>query len=575
LRYGLKNAETRELEKLSYTLRGEIEIAVAQNGGHLASNLGAVEITLAMHSVFDPDTDKLLFDVGHQAYAHKLLTGRSLSGLRKKEGISGFLSPSESACDAFVSGHSGTALSLAAGYLRAKKLTGADYEIVALVGDGAMTGGMSYEALNDLRTIGGRVVVILNDNGFPYGNGGIDSGFSAYLDDIKASKIAAPFKCYGAEYIGVIDGHDIGALTEAFKKAKESNGITVVHCITQKGKGCKAAEDAPERYHGLPRPSFGKTNEGITFSRAAGEGLTALATLDKRIVAVTAAMREGAGLSGFAERFPDRFFDVGICEAHAVTMSAAMSRGGLIPFAAVYSSFLQRGFDGLLHDVGIMNNNVKFLIDRAGLVAEDGETHQGIFDVGYLRLVPDIVILSPENTEELKEMIGFAAGHEGAVAIRYPKGAPPVIPERLKSFLTRPIGENAVLVSGAFAELEALIAAEICREKYGIETSVRYVKKLKPLDGSLTEDLKACKRIFTVEDNAVSGGFGSAAAEAFSCDGSKTVKIFAVRDAFPKRGTREELFCAEGLDGETLAKRIAREFESKQLGHKSGNEEKK
>jgi 1-deoxy-D-xylulose-5-phosphate synthase len=747
-----------ELREYAEKLRSDIVAAVKKNGGHLSSGLGAVEIILAMHYVFDAKNDKFIFDVGHQAYAHKMLTGRAagFDALRTRGGISGFPNPAESGFDAFVTGHSSTSLSLAAGFLRAKKLGARGYKVVVFVGDGAMTGGMTYEALNDLRAVGERAVIILNDNGKPYS--GSESGFSAYLSDIKNGLIKEPFKEYGAEYRAV-DGHDLGALIDVFEYAKSGNAkrSIVIHAETVKGKGLAEAENAPEAYHGIARPAakadgaescgcknaelksektFSETayeclteggnggdteckskksfpgsaceclTEGgkdgdtelkskKTFSETAGEYLTELAKDDARITAVTAAMGSGTGLSGFAKAFPDRFFDVGICEAHAVTMSAALSREGYIPFAAIYSSFLQRSFDSLIHDVGIMNNNVKLLVDRAGLIAEDGETHQGIFDLGFLRLVPGMVILSPRDGLELKRMMKKAAEYNGAVAIRYPKGSVdiacglsvkgeavvsgfgksektaaasgenkdgetaancqsvtaadtnevdkngkraavrsendggetaraesggkngekklsfkrvdsqnggkvftknPTADERFSEFGLEKIAEfgrefgtaseNVIIAADAVMLREAVGAAKICERK-GVGSTVVYAPRIKPLDekglselalgknfegekeGENLPDLKGekegekadgarrARRIFVVEDNVKSGGFGSAAAEFFAerFDDLR-VYIFAVRDAFPGRGTREELLESEGIDALGISEKI-------------------
>ncbi|MDR2046938.1 MAG: 1-deoxy-D-xylulose-5-phosphate synthase [Clostridiales bacterium] len=522
----IKNMTADELAARAEALRREIIAAVEKNGGHLASNLGAAELILGMHYVFDASKDKFIFDVGHQAYAHKILTGRGeklRESLRKRGGISGFPNPAESPFDAFVAGHSSTSLSLAAGFLRAKKLSGADYEIVVLAGDGAMTGGMMYEALNDLRALGGKAVVILNDNGRPYSGGA--SGFSAYLTDIKNGLIKKPFKEYGIGYYGPIDGNDTGAVTEALTYAKTAKNGVIIHAVTTKGRGFAAAENDPEGYHGLPRPeseknaekcgadarvsceisdendgvksplfraSYGETrnencgkNDGAepsvscgiydanndvngglreygnsrekSFSEVAGESVCELAEHDGRVVAVTAAMKTGTGLSRFAEKYPERFFDAGICEPHAVTMSAALAREGYLPFVAIYSSFLQRGFDGLIHDVGIMNNNVRFLIDRAGLAPEDGETHQGIFDAGFLRLVPNIVILTPKDGAELRAMIRWSALYEGAVAVRYPKASAVNFKEEYRAIARK--NECAVQLSAAFDVTERLVPA--------------------------------------------------------------------------------------------------------------------
>ena len=578
----IREMTENELSAYALVLRERILSAVLKNGGHLSSNLGAVELTLAIHKLYDASKDKIIFDVGHQCYTHKLLTGgeRLFERLRASDGLGGFPNPLEEPKDAFLAGHSSTSLSVMCGFLRARKLTGQDFKVVAIVGDGAFTGGMIYEALNDLRAMGEKAVIVLNDNGLPYGGG--QSGFTAYLEDIKAGIIEKPFEQYGLEYIGPIDGYDMRLLLAAFKEAEKKNRGVVVHVLTKKGKGYLPAEAEPEKYHGLPRPvdeSILKKENGYSdaesyrgFSSAAGEILLDLAEKDSRIVAVTAAMKDGTGLARFSERFPDRFFDVGICEPHAVTMSAAMSKGGLIPFVAVYSSFLQRAFDNILHDVCIMGNNVKFLVDRAGLIPEDGETHQGIFDVGFLSQLPKMRVLAPENYEELRLAMKEAVAVYGPIAIRYPKARLSDLSKEKDTVRSvRPIDyPYALLVTGAAIKAEAVEAARLCRQK-GLELPVFYSSKIKPLDVELLSGLSNCRKIFVLEDSSKLGGFGGMVSNFYSekrgeyaDNGGKNipaVEIFAVEEDFPSRGTYRELLKRYGLDGETVAKKILKSLD--------------
>jgi 1-deoxy-D-xylulose-5-phosphate synthase len=604
----VKQMTISRLNRLAGQLRRRVIEAVRLNGGHLASNLGAVELVLAMHYVFDASSDKLIFDVGHQCYVHKMLTGRGgdFATLRQSGGISGFPNPAESGGDAFVSGHSGTSVSLVCGYLRAKKLLGANYNVVALVGDGALTGGMIYEALNDLKTIDGGAVILVNDNSEPYAGGA--SGVSAYLSEVRRGAIKKPFESYGMSYIGPIDGHDTAALIAALNEAKAAGRGVIVHAVTKKGKGLKAAEDAPALYHGLPRRSVGDLSLGETFSEVAGAAVAELARSYSDVAVVTAAMKDGAGLAGFAAEFPDRFFDVGICEAHAVTMSAALARAGIKPYAAIYSSFLQRGFDGLLHDVAIMGNPVRFLIDRAGLVPEDGETHQGIFDVGFLSLIPGMTILCPRDGAELRDMIKNSYFASGPIAIRYPKAeafdktadiaaaiippsdslpdraadiAPPSgsLPDRAADIATptRPRPASvAIVTTGAVVYRQAAKAAARLRLA-GIETRLVYVPQIKPLDGAaLLSRLSGADTVYVVEDSAPFGGLYSAVCALIAGSNQRSapdnsgcppiagssqrrpvVRRIGAPDGFPGRGTTDLLLKDCGIDAESIFKAIS------------------
>ncbi len=454
-----------EAEALCASLRGRLVELTARRGGHLASNLGAVELTVALHRVFNPQRDRIVFDVGHQCYCHKLLTGRdaAMEELRTFGGISGYPKPSESVCDAFVAGHASNAVSVAVGMARARTLQRKDYHVIALLGDGALTGGLAYEGLSDAGDSGEPLLVILNDNGMSITQsvGGVaehlarqrlkpqylsfKKGYRKVMQSfslgrglyrvthqvktaIKETLLPCSlFEDMGFTYLGPVDGHDVKGLTRLMKYAKELEGPVLLHVRTVKGKGYAPAEAEPDRFHGVGPfdPSTGKALSpgGMNFSKAFGDSLCALAEKDERICAVTAAMQPGTGLDGFAKRFPERFFDVGIAEGHAVTMCAGMTKQGMVPVFAVYSTFLQRSYDMLIHDVALQNLHVVFCVDRAGLVGEDGETHHGVFDVGFLDTIPGMTVLCPSNYGELKQMLDVSIRQmKGPVAIRYPRG---------------------------------------------------------------------------------------------------------------------------------------------------------
>ena len=454
-----------EAEALCASLRGRLVELTARRGGHLASNLGAVELTVALHRVFNPQRDRIVFDVGHQCYCHKLLTGRdaAMEELRTFGGISGYPKPSESVCDAFVAGHASNAVSVAVGMARARTLQRKDHHVIALLGDGALTGGLAYEVLSDAGDSGEPLLVILNDNGMSITQsvGGVaehlarqrlkpqylsfKKGYRKVMQSfslgrglyrvthqvktaIKETLLPCSlFEDMGFTYLGPVDGHDVKGLTRLMKYAKELEGPVLLHVRTVKGKGYAPAEAEPDRFHGVGPfdPSTGKALSpgGMNFSKAFGDSLCELAEKDERICAVTAAMQPGTGLDGFAKKFPERFFDVGIAEGHAVTMCAGMAKQGMVPVFAVYSTFLQRSYDMLIHDVALQNLHVVFCVDRAGLVGEDGETHHGVFDVGFLDTIPGMTVLCPSNYGELRQMLDISIRQmKGPVAIRYPRG---------------------------------------------------------------------------------------------------------------------------------------------------------
>ena len=457
----VKKLNIAQLNQLSSEIREFLINSLSQTGGHLASNLGTVELTLALHRVYDSSVDRIVFDVGHQSYTHKIITGRreQFSTLRQHGGLSGFPKPYESIDDAFVAGHSSTSVSVAAGMARARRVTGEKYDVVAVIGDGAMTGGLAYEGLEDAASNGEPMVIILNDNdmsisknvgGMSHALGNIRYrpgyiSFKRFYRDVfkvipslyrfnhkmkewlKSWLLPSnPFSEMGFEYLGPVDGHDIPALESAIRLARDMEEPVVVHVITRKGKGCTYAEEHPDMYHGVGPfdPVTGDLGQAkYSFSDAFGEALCQLAGEESRIAAITAAMCGGTGLSAFENQFPDRFFDIGIAEGHAVSMAAGMAKQGALPVFAVYSSFLQRAYDMLIHDVALSGLHVVFCVDRAGLVGNDGETHHGVFDVSFLSSVPGMSILCPASFAELRQMLRHALlNMDGPVALRYPRG---------------------------------------------------------------------------------------------------------------------------------------------------------
>lgn len=582
-------------------LCGEIRHALVENimktGGHLASNLGVVELTLAYHLVFDCPKDKIVFDVGHQSYVHKMLTGRyeKFSTIRQMGGLSGFPKPSESEYDAFAAGHASTSVSAALGMARARDLLGEDYNVCAFLGDGALGGGMVYEALGDAGTSKTKLLVILNDNEMSIEKN--VGGMSEYLsrlrtakeylhtkdsvnnflskmgkvgsitkhaistvkDAFKYSAIAGGvFENLGFTYIGIIDGHNIEMLTRVLRRAKELDGPVLIHTFTKKGMGYESAETHPEEFHGVSRKGTIITKNAISFSSAAGEILKSLALGDEKIVALTAAMGAGCGLCGFAKKFPKRFFDVGIAEQHMVTTAAGMAAGSLKPVVAVYSTFLQRAYDQLIHDVCLQNLNVVFLVDRAGIVGEDGETHQGVFDLSYLSHMPNMKILAPTTYKELEQMMKYALYEANSpVAIRYPRGAVS-LDDSLPDF---EIGKSCVVSDGYDAAIFAVgrmnkiakSAVKILKEK-NISAAHINVRSVKPFDKALFEEYsQKCKLVFTLEDNLVNGGFGSYLAV------NSNIRNFVNLgwgDEFIPHGKARELLEKYNLDGNGVAERV-------------------
>ncbi|MBQ8525201.1 MAG: 1-deoxy-D-xylulose-5-phosphate synthase [Clostridia bacterium] len=584
-------------------LSGEIREFLIKNilvtGGHLASNLGVVELTLALHKVFDLSVDRLIFDVGHQSYVHKIITGRreAFSTLRKLGGLSGFPKPCESIYDAFGAGHASTSISAAAGIARARDLQGESYNVIAFIGDGALTGGMAFEALNDIGQRKSKMIIILNDNEMSIEKnvGGLSAhlgllrysqkylntknAVAEYLDKkgkkgavlaqwIKSAKdrfkfatMAAPyFESIGINYVGIIDGHNIEALTEIFERVKNVDEPVIIHTFTKKGLGYKKAEENPDKYHGVsPVLTAGAANE-ITYSEAFGEKFCSLASENNKITAITAAMASGCGLTKFGKSFPGRLFDVGIAEEHAVTMAAGMAAGGLVPVVCIYSTFLQRAYDQIIHDVCLQKLHVVFAIDRAGLVGEDGETHQGLFDLSYLTHIPNLTVLAPSCRDELLQMLDYAVNDcTGPVAVRYPKGI--VSERRCSAFVPFeaekiiPAGYISIITCGKMVDT-ALKAADLLKQK-SIDCGVLNLRTVAPADISSIEEYCHSKHIFTLEDNYTTGGMGSIVAGIAAQKGVKCTRL-GFPDEFIKHGGQNELYDIYSLTPDKIVQTIER-----------------
>ncbi|MGE9900019.1 1-deoxy-D-xylulose-5-phosphate synthase [Mitsuokella multacida] len=602
----VKKLTVRELEQLASELRHFIIDTVSQNGGHLAPNLGTVELTLALYSVFSFPTDKLVWDVGHQAYSHKILTGRrdAFSTLRKKGGITGFPNRFESAYDAFGVGHASTSISAALGMALARDAKGEKNQVIAVIGDGALTGGESFEALNNAGDLGTKLIVILNDNEMS-----IDANVGAMSEYLSRIRIAPQYarakrdmgsllmsiphigdKVYktashlkdgvrsvlvpgslfeemGFHYIGPLDGHNIALMEEVFKSAKEMEGPVLIHIHTVKGKGYQPAEQAPEKFHGVGcfDPSTGKSAKKAgcapSYTSVFSQALIELAKDRPDILAITAAMPSGTGLKAFGKAYPKRFFDVGIAEEHAMTLAAGMAAGGMHPVIALYSTFAQRAYDQLIHDVCLQNLPVTLCLDRAGLVGEDGPTHHGVFDLSYLRQMPNMCVMAPKDEEELRHMLATAIAIPGPAAVRYPRGAGLGVAltdsfEKLpvgKAEVLQEKGEIAFLAVGTMVE-HAKAAAAILAEE-GIEAAVVNMRFIKPLDTALIDAMaKTKKLIITAEENVLAGGFGSAVAEYLADSGQQVPLVrFGIPDRFIEQGTRKELLSLCGLQPEQMA----------------------
>lgn len=593
----IKMLDVKELEPLCKELRQFIIENVSKTGGHLASNLGAVELTVALHRVYDSTRDRIVFDVGHQSYAHKIITGRRdcFNTLRCHGGISGFPKPYEAADDAFIAGHASDSVSLALGMARARTLKNEKYDVVAVIGDGALTGGLAYEGLANVGGCAEPMVIILNDNGMSINTnvGGmakllsqerIKPGYINFKrwyrrtvgnitplyeanhklkEALKKSILPSNlFDSMGIYYLGPVDGHDVEQLETVIRWAKEMKTTVLVHVLTKKGKGCEYAEKHPDKYHGVGKfdPETGALQKsGKCFSDVFGHKLVKLAEENKDIVAITAAMSSGTGLNEFAEAYHDRFFDVGIAEQHAVSMAAGMAKQGLVPVVAIYSSFLQRAYDMLIHDVSLLNLHVVFCVDRAGLVGSDGETHHGIFDVDYLCSVPGMQVLCPSSFAELEQMLDTAINEmDGPVAIRYPRGGE-------GTYKVISTGSTEVLRHGSDITLAAygtminqMLELSEALAKDGISAEVIKISQIKPLStDEIIASLKKTKKLLTAEDVCEHGCIGeallSAAEEAGIC--LEGASICTLGEGIVTHGTVTELYKDCGLDTEALYKK--------------------
>ncbi len=610
----LKYMNEEELDVLAQDIRSFLVNKVSGTGGHLASNLGVVELSIALHKVFDSPQDKFIWDVGHQTYVHKILTGRSsgFDELRQAGGMSGFPKQSESPHDIFDTGHASSSISLATGLASAYSLKDEHHQIVAIIGDGALTGGMAYEGLNNLGGMDTKVIVILNDNGMSIekNTGGISlhlnklrlsanyinakenvrsvlnkvpvigpsvaEGISNVKNSLKyaMSDDAAIFEAFGLKYMGPIDGHSISDLCEVLELAKASSESILIHCITKKGKGYEYAEKMPDKFHGIGTfdPETGETTQNTdSFSNAFGRNLTKMALEDESICAVCAAMISGTGLSIFADTFPERTFNTGIAEEHAVSFAAGLAKAGMKPFVCIYSTFLQRSYDQILQDVCLQKLPVIFAVDRAGVVGADGETHHGIFDISFFSSMPGMTVLCPADYEELEMMMKYAAKAEGPVAIRYPRGSAPAFPVK---FQKEPIiqGKGQLLSDGTQVEIWALgsdlstaIQVKEILQTKGISCGVVNGRFAVPVDReAILRSAAAGKMLVTLEDNVLAGGFGEKVCAVLMDAGMKGDLLrFGWPDSFIEHGNASELREKHLLDADHVAERILERIEGK------------
>ncbi|MFH1700294.1 MAG: 1-deoxy-D-xylulose-5-phosphate synthase [Candidatus Zixiibacteriota bacterium] len=610
----LKKLSTDDLNQLAEEIRTHIISTISQTGGHLASNLGVVELTIALHYLYNCPEDKFVWDVAHQSYVHKLLTGRKdrFSTIRQYGGLSGFTKRSESEADAFGAGHASTSISAALGLAEANRLNGIDNEVVAVIGDGALTGGLSFEGLNNAGAQQTNLLVILNDNFMSISkNVGAmskylthilaDESYNKLRDDVwrfigrlkKADKIKATvrnfekqvkgilvpgiiFERLGFRYFGPIDGHDLPVLLKTLKQIKELNGPRLLHVITQKGRGYEPAEKNATKFHGISafNKVTGQTNNSSklpSYTSVFGKKITEIAENDPKVVAITAAMAPGTGLTEFSEKLPDRFYDVGIAEQHAVCYAAGLAAGGMRPVVAIYSTFLQRAYDQIIHDVALQKLPVVFCLDRAGLVGEDGPTHHGAFDISYLRAVPNMIIAAPADGDELCQMLEYAVKNKiGPVAIRYPRG---VIPYELGKNINDIVwGQWDVSVGGT--DVAIIATGSMVVQSYpvverlrlaGINASLINARFIKPLDfEALKEISERFKWIVTVEENSLFGGFGSAVHDYLnSIDYRGRFLNLGIPDRFVQHGSRSLLLKEIGLDEEGIFRRISAMFKNK------------
>ncbi len=607
----IKNLNEEDLALLAEEIREFLIEKISATGGHLGSNLGAVELTMALHLALNLPEDKIIWDVGHQSYTHKLLTGRrsGFDTLRKYGGMSGFPKRRESECDAFDTGHSSTSISAGLGLVKARDLNGEKHLVVSVIGDGSLTGGMAYEALNNAARLDSNYIIVLNDNNMSISEN--VGGVSKYLSNVRTAdgyldlrdgvyntlkdmpkygnqmvkfirraknsvkQLVIPgmlFEDMGITYLGPVDGHDIGQMVRVFNVAKRVKKAVLVHVLTQKGKGYLPAERHPARFHGaepfevetgLPAHPRAKANYTDIFSTV----MTKLGQRDEKVVAITAAMPDGTGLKRFRNMYPERFFDVGIAEEHAVTFAAGLAAGGMKPIVAIYSSFLQRAYDQILHDVCIQNLPVVFAIDRAGLVGSDGETHQGIFDLSYLSSIPNMHIMAPKNKWELSDMMKFAIGFGAPIAVRYPRGEAydglkehrkPIVYGKSEWIYEE--GDICLLAVGSMVKTACQVREQL-KEK-GYSCSLINARFVKPLDEDTIESAYDAHRLFvSMEENVASGGYGEKVREFL--DRKKWGKAFlsiAIPDAYVEHGNVELLRQEIAIDADSVTKRIIDEY---------------
>ena len=586
----VKKLKIEEKKQLAQEIREYILQVVSENGGHLASNLGVVELTLALHSVFNTPKDKIVWDVGHQSYTHKIITGRreKFKTLRQKDGLAGFPKTSESKYDCFNTGHSSTSISAALGMARARDLKGENNQVIAVIGDGALTGGMALEALNDAGFSKTHMTVILNDNEMSISKN--IGGLNMFLSKLRTKKLYTKsnisgkkviskipiigksivrivqkikrsikqliipkmfFEDIGFTYLGPVDGHDIEQLENIMRLSKQVTGPVLIHVLTKKGKGYKIAEENPDKFHatGPFNIETGKTKieKKADYSKVFGEKLIKLAKNNKKIVAVTASMKDGTGLTKFAKEYPKRFFDIGIAEQHALTMAAGMAKEGMIPFVPIYSSFYQRAYDQVIHDIAMQNLPVIMCVDRAGIVGADGETHQGTLDMAFFRLIPNLIIMAPKDFKELEYMMEFAVKLNRPVVIRYPRGGQD---EKIE-FESHPkieLGKSEILKEGKDISIiaigkrvaDAMKMAEIYKKEDGIEAEVINARFLKPLDvETIKKSIEKTKNVITIEDGTKINGLGTAIEELIVENNLQNIKFEkqAWPDEFLKQGT--------------------------------------
>ena len=602
----IKKIEPEAYDALASEIRSFIIESVSEHGGHLASNLGVVELTMALHLCMDFPNDKLIWDVGHQAYTHKLLTGRKedFSGLRTFGGMSGFPKHKESPCDAFDTGHSSTSISAALGYARARDLKGEDRTVVAVIGDGSLTGGMAYEALNNVSHLKSNMIIVLNDNKMSISEnvGGLSKHLTAlrtresYMDfkmdvekklkqiphvgdsvarSVKKSKDSIRqlfvkggfFEDFGIKYIGPIDGHDIKEMVRVLNALKRLNEPVVMHVVTQKGRGYVPAEKNPSAFHGVGSFDIATgeslAGKSLTYTSVFSKTICRLGKAHPDVVTICAAMPDGTGLTAFKKHFPDRFFDVGIAEQHAVTFAAGLAAGGMHPFVAVYSSFLQRAYDQIIHDVCIQNLPVVFCVDRAGLVGADGETHQGIFDLSYLSMIPNMTVCAPKNKYELYDMLYFAYQYHGPIAIRYPRGSayegfknmrPPI--EYGKSELMFEGEKIALVAVGSMVQTAVQVREKLLDKR--INATVVNARFVCPLDTECLDRLSRDHQwIVTMEENVLKGGFGEACGD-YLLKKHEDVRLIhvGVPDVYVEHGGVDQLKKTLHMDADSIVERI-------------------